>query len=1355
MMRSSYDLRVIFSILFCAAIAAADNGDLGEVDFARDVRPILSDKCFACHGPDQATRKSELRLDTPGGALKGGRSGFPALVPGDREESELWALISTEFDEERMPPLDGGKELSDDEIETIGRWIDEGAPWAEHWSFLPPRRQNPSGVEGEDWSQGAVDDFLLKEMRSVGFEPEVRASKEKLLRRASFDLTGLAPTLEELDAFLADVEPGAWQRVLDRLFASSRYGEHMARYWLDAARYGDTHGLHLDSIRSMWLYREWVIRAFNENKPFDEFTVEQLAGDLLEEPTQDQLVATGFNRCNVTTAEGGLIAEEYLVHYAFDRVDTTSTVWMGMTMRCAKCHDHKFDPFSQKEYYEMMAFFRGLAEEASDGNAIIAAPAIQAATPQQEARYAELEESAKKLKEELNGPLPDVDGLQAGWELERGALLKESWRTLSPVELKSEQGSSLAVEGDGVVQVSGENPATDVHELIYETELEGIRTLHFEALPDPGNVAGGLGRSVNGNVVMTGFELELASMDPDAAFEPAVISSVKTDFSQNTFPVANVLIEGAGTGWAIHPKVSDRHELSFVLEEPIRHEGGARLRLRVRYESVHAKHVISRFRLSVAAMPELLPAEQGPWLQAGPFFAATALEAKGQDHVDPGASIDTSARVGVEEIKAEPRAEVSWADDEQANGGVTEGAWVFVGEAEGAPVYSGENSRRQEGVGIVQHFFHGASRPIYSASGDRLYAWVMLDRENPPEEIMLQFHVGGSWEHRAKWGADKITWGGGAGADVDAHRQKGALPSKGEWVKLVVDPAEVGISPGDTVAGMAFTQFGGLAHWDDSGVETDSPSLAFAPPLWSEVAHEDGVIQRYEQKIGAVYLARTIHAASARRYEVRLGSDDGIWVWLNGVQVHSNDVARGVTADQDELTLNLLEGDNDLLIKVVNAGGAFGSYYRLANEEVSAESAELVRALLQPNEERSGALKLALRDHYRATTSPRWRELKAEATAAVAERDTYKSGFAQTMIMRERETPRPTHMLMRGQYDQPGELVHPGVPAIFNELPESSGGSRLDLAQWLVDPSHPLTSRVMVNRLWQQLFGTGIVKTAEDFGVQGEWPSHPELLDWLSVEFIESGWDVQHMLRLMMSSAAYQQDSKVAPAKQRYDPENRLLARGPNHRLDAEVIRDSALASSGLLVEKLGGESVKPYQPLGIWKAVGYTSSNTANFKQDSGDALYRRSLYTFWKRTAPPPTLTSFDAPSREECCVRRERTNTPLQALVLLNDVQHVEAARVFAARLLDFKVEEDGRLRRAFRMATSRTPDTDEIEILSSLLSQQRSAFAADVGAAEELISVGDSAVAERHDASELAAWTVVASAVMNLHEAITKG
>jgi hypothetical protein len=1346
---------VMFSILLCAALFAAETGDEGEVNFARDVRPILSDKCFACHGPDQAARKSELRLDTREGALKGGRSGFPALTPGDRDESELWAMVSSEFDEERMPPLDGGKELSSDELETLGRWIDQGAPWAEHWSFLPPKRSTPERLNDDSWSRGPIDGFLLGEMRKVGFEPEPPASKEKLLRRASFDLTGLPPTIEELDLFLNDPNPSAWDLALERLFASPRYGEHMARYWLDAARYGDTHGLHLDSIRSMWLYREWVISAFNQNKPFDEFTVEQLAGDLLENPTEAQLVATGFNRCNVTTAEGGLIAEEYLVHYAFDRVDTTSTVWMGMTMRCAKCHEHKFDPFSQKEYYEMMAFFRGLAEEASDGNAIIAAPAIQAATSEQKTRYAELEETATRLGEELNGPLPEVDALQASWELERGAVLAEAWQTLSPIELSSNMGSSLAVESDGVVQISGENPATDVHELIYATALEGVRSLHFEGLPDPGNVAGGLGRSVNGNVVMTGFEVEAAPMDPSVDFESVAISSVKTSFSQATFPVANVLLQGAETGWAILPKVSDQHELSFVLEEPIQYAGGARLRVRVRYESVHAKHVISRFRLSAAAMPEMFPAEQGPWMQAGPFFTATAAEAKETSFVDPGALVDAEARLDAEGEEDEERASVSWADDDQPNGGTTEGAWVFVGEAEGAPVHSGVNSRRQEGTGMVQHYFHNATRSAYLGSRDLFYAWVYLDAENPPEEIMLQFNVGGSWEHRAKWGADKITWGGGANADVAAHRQMGELPALGEWVRLLVDPAEVGISAGDTVAGMAFTQFGGLAHWDVGGIETDTPSLVFKPWLWTRVAHVDGVIQSFEQKVGAVYLARTIQAASSRKYEVRLGSDDAIWVWLNGVQVHANDVARGVAADQDSLSLDLLEGQNDLLIKVVNSGGAFGSYYRLADEEVSAESAELVRALLQPEAARSEALQLVLRDHYRATTSAGWRGLKAEAITAAMTRDDYEAGFAQTMIMRERPNPRPTHMLMRGQYDQPGEEVQSGVPAIFPELSEGATADRLGLAKWLVGPSHPLTSRVMVNRLWQQLFGTGIVKTSEDFGVQGEWPSHPELLDWLAVEFIESGWDIQHMLQLMMSSAAYRQDSRVDPAKQKYDPENRLVARGPNHRLDAEVIRDGALAISGLLVEKLGGESVKPYQPLGIWKAVGYTSSNTANFKQDAGDALYRRSLYTFWKRTAPPPTLSSFDAPSREESCVRRERTNTPLQALVLLNDVQHVEAARVFAAQLLDFEGGESSRLERAFRMVTSRLPSTEEVEILAGLLSDQREYYEANPEAAKELASVGDSALADRHEHSAIASWTVVASAVLNLHEAITKG
>ncbi len=1342
--------------LFIFAVVLSDGSSrAGEVDFARDVRPILSDKCYACHGPDQTSRKSKLRLDTRAGTFQGGRSGFPAVVPGEREESELWAMVTTEFSEERMPPEEGGEALSPAEIETLGRWIDQGAEWAEHWAFVTPTQVELERHPQDDWSNGPIDEYIWLRMREEGFEPEAPATKEKLLRRASFDLTGLPPTLEELDTFLADSEDGAWDRALDNLFSSPRYGEHMARFWLDAARYGDTHGLHLDSLRTMWLYRDWVVSAFNENKPFDEFTIEQLAGDLLEDPTEDQLVATGFNRCNVTTAEGGLIAEEYLVHYAFDRVDTTSTVWMGLTMRCAKCHEHKFDPFSQKEYYEMIAFFRGLAEEASDGNAIIAEPAIQAATLEQKGRFKELEAVAMELEGELNGPLPEVDVEQAVWEVERAAELEEVWETLSPVELSSTKGATLAVVEGDVVQVSGENPATDVHELVYVTSLEGVRTLHFEGLPDSANIAGGLGRSGNGNIVMTGFEVEAAPVDPSAEFQPVDIAEVKTSFSQANFPVGNVLVEGVGTGWAIHPKVSDAYEVIFTLARPLTYEGGARLRVRARYESVHAKHVISRFRLSAVAMPLMLPAEPGPWHQAGPFFTATSAEAKETAFIDPAAKLDFSARKDAPRAPDDARAPVQWVDEEQANGGKTEGLWDFVGEADGAPVHSGATSRRQEGSGPVQHFFHGGSRPLYLSSGDRFYAWVYIDPETPPEEIMLQFHVTGhdAWEHRAKWGADKLPWGGGA--DVAAHRQKGDLPARGEWVRLVVDPSEVGLGPGHAVDGMAFSQYGGLAHWDDAGVETDAPSLTFKPSLWGRVVHKDGSIQNYEQKIGAVYLARTIQAASPRKYEVKLGSDDAIWVWLNGAKVHANDVARGVSADQDSLNLELAEGRNELLIKVVNAGGAFGSYYRLANEEVNAETAAIVHTLQRPIEERDEGDALVLRDHFRATTSAAWRELKAQSDAAVTERDSYKTGFAQTMIMRERPDPRPTHMLIRGQYDQPGERVYPSVPTAFPGLPEGAEADRLGLARWLVSPEHPLTARVIVNRFWQQLFGTGIVKTSGDFGVQGEWPSHPELIDWLAVEFVESGWDVQHMLRLMMRSAAYCQDSRVAPMKHELDPENRLLARGPNHRLDAEVIRDSALYHSGLLVERLGGASVKPYQPLGIWKAVAYTSSNTANFKQDSGDALYRRSIYTFWKRTAPPPALSTLDAPSREECCVKRERTNTPLQALVLLNDVQHVEAARAFAERLLTTETSDMARLDRAFRMATSRQPSAEEVELLFSLLSAQQAVYDADPEAAKALIGTGDSAPDESVDPAALAAWTVVSSAVLNLHEAITKG
>jgi hypothetical protein len=685
---------------------------------------------------------------------------------------------------------------------------------------------------------------------------------------------------------------------------------------------------------------------------------------------------------------------------------------------------------------------------------------------------------------------------------------------------------------------------------------------------------GSAGRATNGNIVLTEIEVEVQPKTGGDAWIAAPIRWIETEHSQTSWPVAAAIDGDPKTGWALLPRQAEHHEAICVLESPVRIAGGARVRVRMKHESIHGQHGVSRFRISCSGGSGYPALDVGPWHRSKVFPAASAREA----------------------LDAQP-----------------------------------------------------------------------------------------------------------------------------------IDPAALE-----------------LAALDEAGV-----------PIWTEVGFTDGVIQQYEQIIGSIYLTRVIEAPAAGSIDISLGSDDSIYLWLNAEQVLAREIARSVAVDQELETLELKPGRNVILMKIVNQGGGFASYYQGEDGAMEAESALLVRTLTQVSASRSEEERASLREHYRRTASPQWRETSERREEVATARDALVASYAQTMIMQERPEPRPTHMLIRGQYDQKGEQLEAAVPSVFPPLPADAEADRLGLARWLVDPRHPLTARVTVNRLWQQLFGTGIVKTSEDFGSQGEWPSHPELLDWLAVEFIESGWDIQHMQRLMLTSAAYAQVALVSSEKQAEDPENRLLSRGVSHRLDAEAIRDGALYLSGLLVEEVGGPSVKPYQPSGIWFAVGYSGSNTVRFAQDVGEKLYRRSLYTFWKRTAPPPSLSTFDAPSREEVCVRRERTNTPLQALVLLNDVQYVEAARVWAERLLSTDTSDSERLGTAFRMATSREPAAVEIEILVELLNAQRMAFAADATAAAALIAVGESMTDRTLQPAELAAWTAVTSVILNLHETITRG
>ncbi|HTL18944.1 MAG TPA: PSD1 and planctomycete cytochrome C domain-containing protein, partial [Patescibacteria group bacterium] len=1022
-----------------AAPSPAPDATHAHLLFNRDIRPILSDTCFPCHGFDAGKRKADLRLDTVEGATAD-HKGHQAIKAGDLEGSELWRRVSSTDPKTVMPPPSSGKKLKPDQIALVRQWIVEGAAYQKHWAFEPPVRTDPPAVKKADWPSNDIDRFILATLESKGLQPSPEANKETLIRRLTLDLTGLPPTPDEVDGFLADHEPGAYDRLVERLLASPRYGEQMARYWLDVARYGDTHGLHLDNERSMWPYRDWVVSAFNNNLPYDQFTVWQLAGDLLPNPSREQMIASGFNRCNVSTSEGGAIDEEFQVRYAVDRVETTSAAWLGLTMGCAVCHDHKLDPITQKEFYEVFSLFNNISEKAMDGNALLPPPTMQLPNPDQAKQMADYDSRLSELHKQIR-------------------------------------------------------------DFLSSHEYKDPATLTNAAKP-----------------------------------EPKELVWVEDDFPTNA-----------------HVEVSPENE----------------------------------------------------------------------------------------SIK-----------------------WISRNEG---PVFSGERAIRRSGKGIDQIYFKEGAEPLKVGAGDRFFAYVYLDPKNPPKTVMLQFHTD-NWEHRANWGdIDAIAFGNkGTPEKVDM----GALPETGKWVRLEVEAAAVGLKRGTKVTGISFAQFDGTVYWDKAGLLTpndpaQNPYISFL--TW----------QRIERGLG----------------------------------------------DKAEASAEI----KDLLKK----------------EESKLEDGD-----------RKKLHDYFLEQVYEDSES-RLNSLRAEIKPVQKERDELDGKITATMVSKELEKPRPAWVLTRGQYDKHGEAVGPGVPAILPPLPKSEVTNRLTFAKWLIEPRHPLTARVTVNRLWQQFFGVGIVKTTEDFGTKGEWPSHPELLDWLATEFIKTGWDVKHFVRLIVSSATYRQDSKVTPKLLEMDPENRLLTRGPRFRLDAEELRDEALYISGLLNLKMGGRGVRPYQPAGIWEAVGYTTSTTAKYTQDHGEALYRRSLYLFWKRTAPPPTMITFDAPSREKCRARRERTNTPLQALITLNDPQYFEAARHLGYRMLEEGGSEDAaRLKYGFRLATGRPPCDSECTVLEESLAAQRAHYTKDVEAAKKTISVGESPVPENVSPPELAAYTMVANLILNLDEVLTR-
>lgn len=1038
---SVYQCRLFRTIFFSTMVysSMASSAAVGEeaINFNRDVRPILSDHCFACHGFDEKTREASLRLDVAEGAYAD-LGGYHAVVAGKPDESELWKRVIADDPDEMMPPADFGKPLSNEQKSILKRWIEQGAEYQQHWSFIAPHKPQVPDVAGVT---NPIDAFLQQRLQAEGLKTARQADKTTQIRRVTLDLTGLPPTLAEIDTFLEDDSPDAYEKLVERLQARVTYGEHMARYWLDLARYADTHGLHLDNERSMWPYRDWVVQAINNNLPFDEFTRWQLAGDLLPDPTREQLIASGFNRCNVTTSEGGSIAEEWIYRYAVDRTTTAIEVWMGLTGGCAVCHDHKFDPLSARDYYSMYAFFHSAADPAMDGNQIDTPPILKLTRPEDELKLKELDQKIAEVENRITE-------------------LVESYEYSDPVT-QSPQPTERIVES-----------------VWFEDQFP-------------------------------------AGSNPEATGAPLQIVSK---------PDGNVFSD---------------------------------------------KSAISR----------------------------SAPNAIGQD------------------------------------------------------------------------FFQGGAE-FTVPKNSQIFAWCFLDPDDPPQTIMLQFHVGG-WNRRAVWGnADLIPWGKPETAE---KFYMGELPAVGKWVRLQVDPAKLNLKPGTKIGGYAFTQYGGTVNWDRLGVTaTVNPTT---DPAWSFTVWKE---QNQGKRNNALPegLRQLVRGKKAEQWTEQ-EADQVFHFWLR-------------------------------------------TFFDGLREEI---------ALLEDEKAPFDQEKLDI-----------------EKAAPI------------TMIMADLPQPRESFVMLRGAYDRPGEQVTRGVPGFLPPLPEKPTDrdyNRLDLANWLVSRNHPLTARVTVNRLWQQFFDTGLVKTSWDFGSQGDPPSHPELLDWLAVQLIDDGWDMKKFIRRIVTSHAYRQSSYVAPDLLERDPENRLLARGPRHRLDAEVLRDQALFVSGLLVPTVGGKGVKPYQPPNIWEPVGFGSSNTRYYKQDSGDALYRRSLYTFLKRTAPPPFLASFDAPNREQSCARRGRSNTPLQALQLMNDIQHVEAAREFASRILkEGGASDEQRLRWAWRTVTSRPPDDAELAIVVRTLELYRARYQEDKESAVQLIAYGESTADPNLAPTELAAYTLIANMILNLDETVSK-
>jgi hypothetical protein len=1138
-------------MLLAPQIYAADT-----IDFNRDIRPILSNKCYTCHGNDDAERQAGLRLDIRDAAVLELESGETAIIPSKAEESALYQRVASTDDDVRMPPADSAKQLSLEEIAKLKQWIVEGAKFAKHWSYVKPIRPQLPPVKNNAWIQNDVDRFILARLERAGKAPAAATDRYAFARRVSLDVTGLPPTIEEVDAFVNDKSADAYDKYVDRLLAKRTFGEHWARMWLDLARYADSAGYADDPARTIWGFRDYVIRSINANKPFDQFTVEQIAGDLLENPTQEQLIATAFHRNTLTNNEGGTNDEEFRNVAVVDRVNTTMAVWMGTTANCAQCHNHKFDPISQEEYFQLFAVFNS----SQDADRRDESPRLDIRTVEQDEQKQEWIAQAAAIEKELATPTAQQRSEQAKWEA--GFALQPKWNSSKPAGIKL-AGAKGTVGEDGTVVVD-------------KTTVKNTYTVQFSP--------------VTANQTQTAIRLETVPSDS--------LPGKGAGFGGGNFIVTRVLA-------AIHPAEGSRLNGRFV-----------------RVENTGNGQLLSLAEVQV-------------------FSGADNIALKG------AAKQSTTGFGGPAQYAIDGNTDGNYEKKSTTHTTMENNPWWEV------------DLKSSQAV-------------------DRIVIWNRTD--NNLQSRLANFKV----------------------TVLDEQR-------KTVWEKVVADPPRnssefslSGIRGVKLVA--AYADYAQANFVANNVLDSKNPNATG----WA-------VGGQIDQKHQLTLIPEA---------PIKLDKGSSLSVTIEQLSSHENH------------TLGQFRFSTTSDVEIAKYAETPAAILAVVKTSAAQRTAEQKKQL----------------SDFHASISP-LTKAKREELAQLQKQIAASKASTSVPIMRELPKPRVTKIQRRGNYLETGKEVIPGIPSTLFDLQLAEGEKldRLKLAKWLVNDDNPLTARVIANRYWEAVFGVGLVETSEEFGSQGELPSHPELLDWLAVELIESGWDTKHLLKLLVTSSTYQQSSKVTDAQYEADPDNRLLARGPRFRLSAEMIRDQALFAGGLLSEKMYGPPVKPMQPsMGLRAAFG----SGTDWKTSDGEDRHRRGLYTTWRRSNPYPSMATFDAPNRQVCVVRRARTNTPLQALVTLNDPVYVEAAQSLARRVIVHEGDVADKANFGFRLCASRHPNEAETKFLVDLFEEVKKRFAMDTNRAMQMATKPIGPAPEGADVTELAAWTVVGNVLLNLDEMFMK-